>query len=415
MILTINVFLFYYFTNWEKSMSQDISSKVQKLYDTYPFPPEPLLDAPPPGYNWRWQWEAAYNFCANRKPETSKIRILDAGCGTGVGTEYLVHLNPHAEITAIDLSSGALNVAKERCQRSGANRVNFHHLSIYDVAQIEGEFDFINSVGVLHHLPDPIKGIKALSSKLKPGGLMHIFVYGELGRREIQLMQKAIALLQGDQRGDYTDGVKIGRKIFASLPENNRLVQREKQLWSLENHRDECFADMYVHPQEIDYNIDTLFELINASGLDFVGFSNPQTWNLQRLIGQDQELIERANQLTEQEKYRLIELLDPEPITHYEFFLSAPDFHVYDWSQDDILLNAICDRNPCMDGWESKSLFNYNYEVVNLTDDEFKFLQICDRNSEQKQPLSEILTQVNLDLETVRSLLTKQLIMLTPA
>lgn len=84
---------------------------------------------------------------------------------------------------------------------------------------MEGQFDFINCVGVLHHLPDPIRGIQTLALKLAPGGLMHIFVYAELGRWEIQLMQKAIALLQAEKRGDYQDGVKIGRQIFEALPE----------------------------------------------------------------------------------------------------------------------------------------------------------------------------------------------------
>merc|ERR1712054_632040 len=91
-----------------------------------------------------------------------------------------------------------------------------------------GEFDLINCVGVLHHLPDPMAGIKALSKKLAPGGIFHIFVYAELGRWEIQLMQKAISLLQTETKGDYKDGVFVGRKIFDSLPENNRLVKREK-------------------------------------------------------------------------------------------------------------------------------------------------------------------------------------------
>ncbi len=395
-------------------MTQEITAKVRKLYDTYPFPPEPLLDSPPPGYNWRWNWVASYNFCTGRKPLQQDIKILDAGCGTGVGTEYLVHLNPLAHITAIDLSEGALNIAKERCRRSGAFRVDFHHLSIYDIDQIEGEFDLINSVGVLHHLPDPIKGIKALSSKLKPGGLMHIFVYGELGRWEIQLMQKAIALLQGEKRGDYTDGVNIGRKIFASLPENNRLVKREQERWSLENKRDECFADMYVHPQEIDYNIDTVFQLIESSGLEFIGFSNPQIWQIERLLGKDAELMSRVENLTQKELYRLIEVLSPENITHYEFFLTKPPLQKMDWKEDEILLKAIPERNPCMDGWESKCLFNYDYQIVNLSDLEFRFIQLCDQNGQNQQSLKDILSQVEIDLDTVRSLLSQQLIMLTP-
>ena len=394
--------------------SHDTSAAVQRLYDTYPFPPEPLLDEPPPGYNWRWNWLAAYNFCTGQKPLRQNIAILDAGCGTGVGTEYLVHLNPEASVVGIDLSAGALEVATERCRRSGAERVEFHHLSLYDAQQLDGEFDLINCVGVLHHLPDPIRGIQSLAAKLAPGGLMHIFVYAELGRWEIQLMQKAIALLQGNQQGDYRDGVQVGRQIFAALPENNRLVKREKERWSLENQRDANFADMYVHPQEIDYNIETLFELIDASGLEFIGFSNPRSWELERLLGKNPELMERSKGLSDRERYRLIELLAPEAVTHYEFFLGRPPLPKADWSSDDALLAAIPERNPCMDGWPSKCLFNYDYQIVKLSEEEFEFLQACDTNSAEHRTLGEILANVKLGLEKVRSLVNQQLIMLTP-
>ncbi|MGM9498098.1 class I SAM-dependent methyltransferase [Desertifilum tharense IPPAS B-1220] len=389
------------------SDSQAISQAVAKLYDTYPFPPEPLLDEPPPGYNWRWNWLAAYNFCTGQKPQRQDVRILDAGCGTGVGTEYLVHLNPQASVVGIDLSAGALEVAKERCQRSGANRVEFHHLSLYDVGQIPGEFDLINCVGVLHHLPDPIRGIQSLAPKLAPGGLMHIFVYAELGRWEIQLMQKAIALLQ--QPGDYRDGVQVGREIFSSLPENNRLVKREQDRWSMENQRDACFADMYVHPQEIDYNIDTLFELIDASGLEFVGFSNPRNWQIERLLGKNPDLVERAKHLSDRQLYRLIELLDPENVTHYEFFLTRPPLPKADWSSEEALLSAIPEINPCIDGWPSRCLFNYDYQLINLSESEFNFLQACDG----QKNIQEILAIAPLEFSDIRKLIEQQLILLS--
>lgn len=401
-------------------MTLDIERRqaVQDLYNTYPFPPEPLLDEPPPGYNWRWNWLAAYNFCTGQKPSREDIRILDAGCGTGVGTEYLILLNPQAEIVGIDLSEKALEVAQARCQQSGVaanhgGKISFHHLNLEAVAQLTGQFDLINCVGVLHHLPDPIAGIRALAHKLAPGGIIHIFVYAELGRREIQLMQKAIAFLQGDKRGDYRDGVWVGRQIFASLPENNRLVQREKERWSLENHRDESFADMYVHPQEVDYNVETLFELIDASGLDFVGFSNPDYWQLERLLGKSPDLIARAKSLSERDRYHLIELLDPE-ITHYEFFLSKPPLPKADWSNDATLLAAIPQRHPCMTGWESQHLFNYDYHPIEISDAEFEFLQFCDRNTNATQTVGEILKTAKLDLPGVRSLQQQQLIILQP-
>ena len=97
---------------------------------------------------------------------------------------------------------------------------------------------------------------------------------------------------------------------------------------------------MYVHPQEIDYNSETLFDLIEASGLDFVGFSNPKYWQLDRLVGESEDLMERAKGLSDRELYRLIELLDPS-LTHYEFFLAKPPLEKEDWSNDDTLSKAI--------------------------------------------------------------------------
>lgn len=398
--------------------SQSIGTAVAQLYNTFPFPPDPLSDSPPPGYNWRWNWITAYNFCTGRKPPRQNIRILDAGCGTGSGTDYLIHLNPSAEVVAIDFSEKALEVAKERCRRSGVLAthtppVHFLQMPLEEAAQLPGEFDLINCVGVLHHLSEPQVGMRAIASKLAPGGLLHVFVYAELGRREIRLMQEAISLLQGERRGDYADGVQIGRKIFASLPEENPIVKQEKERWALENHRDEAFADMYVHPQEIDYNIGSLFELIEASGLEFVGFSNPQFWQIERLIGDDPELMARSRNLGERDRYRLIELLDPS-LTHYEFFLSRPPLVKTDWSDDEALKRAIPERSPCLEGWPSRHLFDFNYQFIEVSEAEFAFLEACSANPHRGATVEEILKQSELDLDSARSLQQRQLILLLP-
>ena len=36
--------------------------------------------------------------------------------------------------------------------------------------------------------------------------------------------------------------------------------QRENERWAMENERDSTFADMYLHPQEVDYTVDTLLQ-----------------------------------------------------------------------------------------------------------------------------------------------------------
>lgn len=173
---------------------------------------------------------------------------------------------------------------------------------------------------------------------------------------------------------------------------------------------------MYVHPQEIDYNIDTLFELIDASGLEFVGFSNPKVWQIDRLLGKAPALMQRVEGLSDRQRYRLIELLDPATITHYEFFLGRAPFTQTDWSSDVALLRAIPERSTCMDGWDSHCLFNCDYQIINLTEPEWQFLKAADGN--QLRSTQEILAAIDLGVDLgvvgVRSLLEKQLILLTP-
>ncbi|QYO63280.1 hypothetical protein [Leptolyngbya sp. 7M] len=123
--------------------------------------------------------------------------------------------------------------------------------------------------------------------------------------------------------------------------------------------------------------------------------------------------MERAATLTDRQRYRLIELLDPETIAHYEFFLARPPLPRCDWSSDAALLAAIPDRSPCMEGWDSRTLFNYDYQLVNLSEAEWQFLKACDGN--QTRTVGEILQEVELSLDTVRALQQQQLILLTPA
>lgn len=395
-----------------------VSASVERLYDTYPFPPETLLDEAPIGYNWRWHYPSAFAFCSGRSPPPSssadRLRILDAGCGTGESTTYLVHLNPEAEVVAIDLSDGALDVARERLDRSvpdGKERCTFIHKSIFDAGELEGQFDHINCVGVVHHTPDPLRAVRALADKLKSGGILHIFVYAIHGRWEISLMQKALKLMQKGKT-NFTDGVRLGRAVFDALPDGNRLKVRENNRWAQENKKDATFADMYVHPQEIDYDIPTLFELIDGSGLDFLGFSNPRTWDIKRVLGNSEDLVELSEGLPEREQYRLVELLDPEAVTHFEFFLGKPPMKRFDWSDDTELAAASAAMSECITGWPSKVVMDRDYYPIELSDGEHVFVQQIKANPTMS--VGAAAQVAGLSMDGVREVIKKGVVLLSP-
>ena len=206
---------------------------VSAFYDRFPYPGDPLQDGPPPGYNWRWNLrsvhQAVLGVSSPRPTSAPAPKILDAGCGTGVTTDYLCHLNPGADVLAVDISPGALDVARERLRRSGAATVvsslRQEQRSLLDL-QGEGPFDYINSVGVLHHLDDPSAGLKALGDLLAPNGLLHLFLYADAGRWEIHRVQRALTQLSV---GTGDEGLALGRQLFDDLPAENRLRRHHEQ------------------------------------------------------------------------------------------------------------------------------------------------------------------------------------------
>lgn len=359
---------------------------VSAFYDRFPYPGDPLQDGPPPGYNWRWCVPCAFAACTGALPELQDpVRILDAGCGTGVSTDYLALLNPGAEILAVDISPGTLEVARERLRRSGASeraRVRVEQRSLLDLAG-EGPFDYINSVGVLHHLREPQAGLKALAKVLRPGGLLHLFLYADAGRWEIHRTQRALALIGA---GPDPEGLRLGRDLLASLPESNRLRRHHEQRWALDTAADPNFADMYLHPQESSYTLERLFRFIDAADLSFAGFSNPQVWDPARLL--QGELLERALSLPAPQQWRLVEALDPD-ISHFEFFLSQGEVAPLAWNQDVALLAARGRRNPCLWGWPGASLMGPDLEPLSLEADGVSLLLAVDGAAETT-PLSDL-------------------------
>ena len=358
---------------------------VGAFYDRFPYPGDPLQDGPPPGYNWRWCHRAAHSHCTGTTPAAGKsLRILDAGCGTGVSTDYLAHLNPGAEILAIDISGGALEVARERLRRSGGlAQVRFEQRSLLDLAG-EGPFEHINSVGVLHHLENPLNGLKALAPLLAPRGLLHLFLYADGGRWEIHRIQRSLALLGAKSDGD---GLRLGRQLFQNLPADNRLKQRHEQRWLIDTSADANFADMYLHPQETSYNLQGLWRFVEGAELTFLGFSNPDQWDPKRLLGG--ELLERAQALPQEQQWLLMEALDPD-ISHFEFFLSNKQLPRQSWNNNELLWQATLERNPCLWGWPGASLLDQELRPLNLSPLQLTFMECLAATSAMPTRLSNL-------------------------
>ena len=99
-------------------------------------------------------------------------RVLDVGCGAGLLSEALAREG--AQVTALDLAPGLIDVAKLHLLESGL-KVDYRLQSVEDLAaEAPGSFDAITCMEMLEHVPDPAAIIRACATLLKPGGQLFL-------------------------------------------------------------------------------------------------------------------------------------------------------------------------------------------------------------------------------------------------
>jgi SAM-dependent methyltransferase len=97
--------------------------------------------------------------------------VLDVGCGMGRFAEVATRWGAH--VFGIDLSLASEVAAKNLADRSAS----IFQADVFKLPFAPESFDYIYSIGVLHHTPDCEQAFKALPKLLKPGGRIAIWLY----------------------------------------------------------------------------------------------------------------------------------------------------------------------------------------------------------------------------------------------
>jgi uncharacterized protein YbaR (Trm112 family)/SAM-dependent methyltransferase len=131
-------------------------------------------------YQWRKfkqmfdEWEQVFlDSIRPVTPDFFRGRVgLDGGCGFGRSLFYAATYG--AEMIGLDLSE-AIEAARENTRQF--EKVHLVQGDIFHPPVKRRALDFVYSIGVLHHLPDPKGGFRSLTRLLKPGAPMFVWVY----------------------------------------------------------------------------------------------------------------------------------------------------------------------------------------------------------------------------------------------
>jgi 2-polyprenyl-3-methyl-5-hydroxy-6-metoxy-1,4-benzoquinol methylase/Flp pilus assembly protein TadD len=203
----------------------------------------------------------------------ASVDILVAGCGTGHHAIVLAAGIADSRMLAVDLSRASLAYAKRKATEAGVRNIRFAQADILELGSLGRRFHVVESVGVLHHMREPVEGMKVLSGLLVEGGAMRLGLYSRLGRQAVAAARTYVA----EQGFEATpDGIRAAREAMLALEPAHPAypVTRYADFYTLS----EC-RDLVFHVQEQCLSLAEVAAMLDACGLAFAGFSigDPET------------------------------------------------------------------------------------------------------------------------------------------
>ena len=246
-----------------------VSQAVQAQYEEHPYPR--WIAVPRPALHGTLADELRQRFPRARSgalPAGAALDILIAGGGTGQEPIETALRHPDARVLAVDLSRASLAYAARSAAAHGASNIAFAQADLLALRSVEQRFDVVSSVGVLHHLADPLAGLRVLTSLLRPGGVLQIGLYSERARQGIAAAREWVA---SRGFGATHDDLRRARQALRDDREAPTLPLARLR----DAHAASTLRDLLFHAQEQAFTLPAVGRLLDAAGLELLGFVLP--------------------------------------------------------------------------------------------------------------------------------------------
>jgi ubiquinone/menaquinone biosynthesis C-methylase UbiE len=181
-------------------------------------------------------------FILKQMGELKGKHILDLGCGEGEAALYFAQQG--AQVDAVDISEGMINLLRIRADQLGFS-IQSHVMEAEVLQFSDHTFDFVYANGVLHHV-DMEPTLREIKRVLKPGGCG--FFIEPIDYNPVIKVYRTIA--EANRSEDETPLRYKDRKVF-------------KKIFDSFNHREFWFTALYIfihffvikryHPSKVRY------------------------------------------------------------------------------------------------------------------------------------------------------------------
>ena len=259
------------------------------------------------------------------RPRSRPLHALIAGGGTGDATimlaQQMARDDRPGSVTWLDRSAAALKIARARAKARNLDAIRWEERSLLDLPGSGlGPFDYIDCCGVLHHLPDPAQGLRALTSVLAPGGGLGLMVYAPHGRTGVYMIQDALRLLAPREEPPAAR-LDAAKRVMRLLPETAWL-RHNRFLDDHINGGDAGLYDLLLNPRDVSFTVPALHSLLADAGLEIACWMEPMRYDPLPLLP-DPRLRARAEALGAVDRAALAEALAGNMSVHIVYCVRA--------------------------------------------------------------------------------------------